>query len=67
MIDPNITRIAADIARVDDASTLDELADLYVGIVGYDPREDDPACTADYVREMLTGYLGEMLANYRGA
>ena len=66
MTDPNITRSHADIARVDQASTLEELSDLYLDIVGYDISEDDPTTTADTVRALLTGFLREELASYGG-
>jgi hypothetical protein len=66
MTDPNVTRIHADLARVDQASTLVELSDLYEEIVGYDISEDDPTATADTVREMLTGFLREELSSYGG-
>ena len=66
MTDPNVTRINADLARVDQASTLEELSDLYEEIVGYDIVEDDPTATADTVREMLTGFLLEELTSYGG-
>lgn len=64
MTDPNITRIHADLSRVDQASTLRELSDLYLEIVGYEIAEDDPDASADYVRSMLTGYLREELTSY---
>lgn len=66
MENPNITRINSDLSRVDQAFTLDELCDLYAEIVGYDISEDDPDASADYVREMLTGFLREELASYGG-
>lgn len=66
MTDPNITRIHADLSRVDQASTLEELSDLYAEIVGYDISEDDESATADSIRELLTGFLSECLTNYGG-
>jgi len=66
MTDPNLTRIQSDLSRVDQASTLEELSDLYLEIVGYDISEDDPTATADYVRDMLTGFLREELSSYGG-
>lgn len=66
MVDPNITRLHAGLARVDAAHTLGELAALYAEIVGYDVSEDDPAATADDVRALLTGFLREALHAYRG-
>lgn len=64
MSNPLHTLVATYRARIDDASTLDELRDLYAEIVGYDPVDDDPSMTADSVRDLLTGYVDEMAANY---
>lgn len=61
---PNLQRIAADQARVNDASTLKELGTLYEEIVGYDVTEDDPAATVESVRALLTGFLDEEARSY---
>lgn len=65
MIDPNLTRIATDLARVDAAHTLDELSDLYAEIIGCHPSDDDND-TAEDVRAVLVQYLRDLQRDYGG-
>lgn len=64
MRNPLHTLVATYRARIDDASMLDELCDLYAEIVGYDPVADDPSLDVNSVRYLLDGYVDEMATNY---
>lgn len=63
MTDPNLTRIASDLARVDNASTFEELADLYAEIIGCHPSDDDND-DAPTTRAVLVQYLHDLQRDY---
>lgn len=65
MLNPNCIRIAGDIARVDNAFDIEELCELYVEIIGYNPLEDNSEMTIEEIREILIGFLNDSIQSYR--
>jgi hypothetical protein len=64
MSNPNAILCATYAARIDDASTLEDLAALYEEIIGYDPVADDPTSTAEGLRETLQDYVADLACTY---
>lgn len=64
MADPNLIRLATYAAALKDASTIEELDNLYIDWIGYSLIEDDPEMPEWFVRDMLFDYLHACCTDY---